>query len=160
MTRRWALVGALSLLIGSALLIALAIRTPAASPTTIEGWWWRDSLAGEAFSNVSANPHQLSTLLRFRQDGIFTAEDLHLYFTKGWEHEAESVRYPGTYTFVYPGTFTFDTTQHIQLTIGTITAMYEIDFEDGPHFLSDRLILRNQGVTYTYRRAEPRTLEM
>jgi hypothetical protein len=145
MTRRWVLWAALSILIGSALLSVLALRPPAASPTTIQGWWYRLPLAGEESFGASPNPHQLSNLLHFRQDGIFTAEDLSLVFNR-WSLEATPVSYPGT--------FTFDRTQHIQLTIGTIAATYDIEFEDGHthNGLDGRLILRNQGMTYTYYR--------
>jgi hypothetical protein len=104
MTRRWVLWAALSLLIGSALLIVLAIRTPAASPTTIQGWWYRLPLAGEEPFGASPTPHQLSYLLRFRQDGSFTAEDSRLLFPLLRPYTAP-VRYPGTFMFVYPGTF-------------------------------------------------------
>jgi hypothetical protein len=153
MTRRWVLWAVLSLLIGSALVIALAIHTPAASPTTIQGWWYRLPLAGEESFDASPNPHQLSQLLHFRQDGSFTAEDLSVVFNR-WSLEAAPVSYPGTFTFVYSETFTFDSTQHIQLTIGTIAATYEIDFEGGhTHDELDHFILRNQGMRYTYYRA-------
>jgi hypothetical protein len=147
MTRRWVLAGVVSLLIGSALLIALAIRTPTASPTTIQGYWYRDQLAGEsrhAYRIVSPNPNQLSALLGFGHDGSFSVEDPILLDV--WARRyAVPVRYPGSYTFVGA--------QHIQLTIGTITETYEIAYERArTRDELERLILRNQGMTYTYYR--------
>jgi hypothetical protein len=147
MTRRWALAGVVSLLICSALLIVLVIRTPTTSPTTIRGVWYREQLAGEsrhAYQIASPNPNHLSALLIFGQDGIFIVEDPILLDI--WSRrQAVPVRYPGSYTFVGA--------QHIQLTIGTITTTYEIAYERaGTRDELDRLILRNQGMTYTYYR--------